>query len=140
MAQAASAVEEFFAQNDYTAKRLLLIVPDNTRSGPVGDIFKMIFDCVGAKATALDVLVALGRPEEAIPILERALALRETTPDVHSEIAESRFALARALWIAKADRARSLRLAKRARDAYAAIGDGMEEELAEVKAWLAERR
>ena len=60
MAQAASAVEEFFAQNDYTAKRLLLIVPDNTRSGPIGEIFKMIFDAVGDKAAAVDVLVALG--------------------------------------------------------------------------------
>ena len=50
MAQAASAVEEFFAQNDYTAKRLLLIIPDNTRSGPIGEIFRMIFDAVADKA------------------------------------------------------------------------------------------
>lgn len=59
-ARAAKAVREFFAQNDYTGKRLLLITPDNTRSGPIGEIFQMIFDCASQKAAALDVLIALG--------------------------------------------------------------------------------
>jgi len=54
------ALTEFFEQNDYTGKRLLLIIPDNTRSGPVGDLFKGIYDCIGQKAKALDCLVALG--------------------------------------------------------------------------------
>jgi nickel-dependent lactate racemase len=58
--EAAGAVGEFFSQNDYAGKRILLIVPDNTRSGPIGEVFQMIFDCIGAKAAALDVLVALG--------------------------------------------------------------------------------
>jgi len=58
--QAAEAVERFFAENNYTGKRILLIIPDNTRSGPVGDVFKMIFDCLDKKAKALDILVALG--------------------------------------------------------------------------------
>ena len=60
MADAAGAVGEFFAGNDYAGKRVLLIAPDNTRSGPIGEVFKMIYDCVGEKAAALDVLVALG--------------------------------------------------------------------------------
>ncbi|MHC4740075.1 MAG: hypothetical protein ACYS9Y_14295, partial [Planctomycetota bacterium] len=58
--QAGEALAEFFSQNDYTGKRILLLVPDNTRSGPVGDIFRMDFDCIGQKAKAFDVLVALG--------------------------------------------------------------------------------
>jgi nickel-dependent lactate racemase len=58
--QAREAVGEFFAQNDYAGKRILLIIPDNTRSGPIGDIFKSIYDCIGRKAKALDCLVALG--------------------------------------------------------------------------------
>jgi len=58
--EATEAIAEFFAQNDYTGKRLLLIVPDNTRSGPIGEIFKIIFDCLSQKAKALDVLIALG--------------------------------------------------------------------------------
>ena len=70
LAQAAEAVREFFSHNDYTGKRLLLIIPDNTRSGPIGEVFQMIFDCVGEKAAALDILVALGThqpmPEDQI--------------------------------------------------------------------------
>ncbi len=58
--EAGEAIAEFFTQNDYTGKRLLLIIPDNTRSGPIGDIFKSIYDCIGQKAKALDCLVALG--------------------------------------------------------------------------------
>ena len=58
--QARQAVAEFFAQNDYSGKRILLLIPDSTRSGPVGEIFKMIFGCIGKKAGALDCLVALG--------------------------------------------------------------------------------
>src|SRR4030042_3555383 len=58
--QAAEAIAEFFAQNDYSGKRLLLIVPDNTRSVPIGDIFKIIYDCLEQKAKAVDILVALG--------------------------------------------------------------------------------
>ena len=38
--QAREAIAEFFQQNDYTDKRILVLIPDNTRSGPVGEIFK----------------------------------------------------------------------------------------------------
>ena len=58
--QAKEAIAEFFAQNDYTGKRILLLIPDNTRSGPIGDIFKLIYECLGPKARAVDCLVALG--------------------------------------------------------------------------------
>ena len=58
--QALEAVREFFAAHDYTGKRLIVLVPDNTRSGPIGEVFQMIFDCIGAEAAALDILVALG--------------------------------------------------------------------------------
>lgn len=58
--QAREAVAEFFAENDYAGKRILLIIPDNTRSGPIGDIFKITYEFVGTKAKALDCLVALG--------------------------------------------------------------------------------
>ncbi|MHC4744656.1 MAG: lactate racemase domain-containing protein [Planctomycetota bacterium] len=58
--QAYEAITEFFAQNDCSAKRILLIIPDNTRSGPIGEVFKMIYEKIGGKAKALDCLVALG--------------------------------------------------------------------------------
>jgi nickel-dependent lactate racemase len=58
--EAREAITGFFAQNDYTGKKILLIIPDNTRSGPVGDIFKIIYDCLGQKVKSIDCLVALG--------------------------------------------------------------------------------
>ena len=72
---AGGAVAEFFAKNDYADKRILLIVPDNTRSGPVGDIFKIIFDCIGQKTKALDILVALGTHQ---PMTEEQICSRLT--------------------------------------------------------------
>lgn len=60
LSDAADAIGEFFAQNDYKGKRVLLIIPDNTRSGPVGGIFKIIYNHLGPKAKAVDCLVALG--------------------------------------------------------------------------------
>ena len=72
-AQAKDAVFEFFAQSDYSGRRILLIIPDNTRSGPVGDIFKMIYDCLGQKAKAVDCLVALGTHQ---PMTEKQICTR----------------------------------------------------------------
>jgi nickel-dependent lactate racemase len=59
-AQARRAVAEFFTQHDCSGKRILLIIPDNTRSGPIGKIFKMIYEFLGPKAKTVDCLVALG--------------------------------------------------------------------------------
>ena len=71
--EAGEAIAEFFAKNDYTGKRILLIIPDNTRSGPVGDIFKSIYDCIGQKVKALDCLVALGTHQ---PLTEEQICTR----------------------------------------------------------------
>ncbi len=71
--QATEAIAEFFAQNDYTGKRLLLIVPDNTRSGPIGDIFKIVYDCLEQKAKAVDILIALGTHQ---PLTEEQICTR----------------------------------------------------------------
>jgi len=71
--QMCEVVEEFFAQKDYAGKKILVIVPDNTRSGPVGDVFQVIFDCIGDKVTRLDVLVALGTHQ---PINEEQICTR----------------------------------------------------------------
>ena len=58
--QVHEAIGTFFSQNDYTGKRILLIIPDNSRSGPIGDIFKIIFENLKSKTKTLDCLVALG--------------------------------------------------------------------------------
>ena len=73
IADARVAVEQFFKRNDCTDKRILLIIPDNTRSGPVGDIFKMIFECVGQSAATLDCLVALGTHQ---PLTDEQICVR----------------------------------------------------------------
>lgn len=51
-------------------KRVLLIVPDGTRTAPVGLMFRLIHETIGAEAAQLDVMIALGThpamSEEAI--------------------------------------------------------------------------
>lgn len=77
--QAREAVGEFFAQNNYTGKRILMLIPDNTRSGPIGDIFKIIYEFLGPKAKAVDCLVALGTHQ---PMSEEQICARlSMTPD-----------------------------------------------------------
>lgn len=87
-AEAAEAVGRFFVQNDYTGKRILLIVPDNTRTGPVGDVFQMIFDCIGRKAEALDILVALGthRPMSTEQICTRLAITSEQRSSKYASV------------------------------------------------------
>lgn len=55
---------------DLSGKRILLIVPDNTRSCPMGLMYRSIYEAFAPMSQALDVLVALGThqpmPIEAI--------------------------------------------------------------------------
>ena len=71
--EAERLVERFFAENDYSSKKLLVIIPDSTRSGPIGDIFKIIYDCLDQKAKAVDCLVALGTHQ---PMTEEQICTR----------------------------------------------------------------
>jgi len=70
---ATEAIQEFLAQHNYTGMRLLLIIPDNTRSGPVGEIFKIMFDCLAERVECLDILVALGTHQ---PLSEKHICQR----------------------------------------------------------------
>jgi hypothetical protein len=45
---------------DLAGKRVLLIVPDSTRTAPVGLLFRVLHDLLGDSTRALDVLIALG--------------------------------------------------------------------------------
>jgi len=77
--QARDAIAQFFTQNDYTGKRVLVIIPDNTRSGPVGEMFKIIHEFLGPKARAVDCLVALGTHR---PMSEKQICTRlSMTPE-----------------------------------------------------------
>ncbi|MBN2316743.1 MAG: DUF2088 domain-containing protein [Sedimentisphaerales bacterium] len=77
--QSKEAIAEFFLRHNYTGKRILIIIPDNTRSGPIGDVFKMIYEFLGPKAKAVDCLVALGTHQ---PLSEEQFCARlSMSPD-----------------------------------------------------------
>jgi nickel-dependent lactate racemase len=83
-AQVAAVVAKTLPADDYRNKKLLLIVPDHTRTAPVGLLFKTIHQQIGPAAKAVDVLIALGThvamTEEAIcERLEITLAERQST-------------------------------------------------------------
>jgi tetratricopeptide (TPR) repeat protein len=81
-----------------------------------------------------EALLRLGRATEALVPLERALALREKHAVAPGELAETRFALARALWDSRKDAARARELALKAEDALEQPGTGALR--ARVQAWL----
>jgi len=85
-----AAIGEFFSRNDCTGKRVLLIVPDNTRSGPIGDVFKAVYEQIGREAQTVDCLVALGTHQ---PMSERQICTRlgMTIEDRATKYASVRF-------------------------------------------------
>lgn len=72
-AQVADIVAQTLPAGDYTGKRVLLIVPDGTRTAPVGLLFKQIFAQIGPATAALDVMIALGTHQ---PMSEEAICGR----------------------------------------------------------------
>jgi tetratricopeptide (TPR) repeat protein len=84
--------------------------------------------------------VALARADIALAIteLERALPILEAHPEAVTEIAQARFALARAL--VRRDHSRARDLATAARDAMATLGPDMLAEHSHVVEWLAAHR
>jgi nickel-dependent lactate racemase len=60
-------------EENYRGKRVLLIVPDSTRTAPVGLLFKTLHNRIGAVTRAFDVLIALGTHQ---PMSEQAICER----------------------------------------------------------------
>lgn len=69
----AKVVSQALPPANYRGKRVLLIVPDHTRTAPVGLLFKSIFAQLGEVTSELDVLVALGTHP---PMSEEAICAR----------------------------------------------------------------
>ncbi|NUQ36591.1 MAG: DUF2088 domain-containing protein [Caldilineales bacterium] len=65
-------------QIDVSGKRLLVLIPDGTRSGPIPLFFRLIHEILGGEVAALDYLIALGThqpmPSAAIARLTGASA------------------------------------------------------------------
>jgi tetratricopeptide (TPR) repeat protein len=76
------------------------------------------------------------QPDDAVPLLERALAIRERTESDASLLGDTRFALARALAEAGREPERARRLARAARDDYARAAS-LPQKVAEIDGWLA---
>ena len=76
----ASADEQFLARAgfDLTNKRILVIIPDGTRTAPIPLMFHLLYEQIGVRAAQLDYLIALGThpamSEEAIDRLVGATA------------------------------------------------------------------
>ena len=68
--QVSDVVAQSLPAVEYAGKKVLLIVPDHTRSAPVGQLFKAIHTQIGGATAKLDVMIALGThppmSEEAI--------------------------------------------------------------------------
>ena len=59
-AQVAELIAQACPAKDYHGKRVLLIVPDATRTAPVGLMFQTLFQQIGAGTANFDILIALG--------------------------------------------------------------------------------
>ena len=71
--QVAEIVAQACPAKDYRGKKVLAIVPDGTRTAPVGLVFKALFAQIGEVATQLDILIALGTHQ---PMSEEAICQR----------------------------------------------------------------
>ena len=71
--QIRAAVARACPAADYRDQRVILIVPDGTRTAPLGSMFQAIHNEVGESTKALDVLIALGTHP---PMSERAICQR----------------------------------------------------------------
>jgi nickel-dependent lactate racemase len=71
--QVAGVIARTCAPDAYANKRVLLIVPDGTRTAPVGLLFQTLHDQIGEVTTSFDVLIALGTHQ---PMSEAAICRR----------------------------------------------------------------
>lgn len=77
--QVTEVVARALPEAEYRGRRILLIIPDGTRTAPVGTLFKAIHRQLGQVVQTLDVLIALGTHQ---PMSESAICGRlEITPE-----------------------------------------------------------
>jgi len=77
--QVLEVISEACPISEYRGKKVLLIVPDATRTCPLGMLFKGIFAQIGTVTAALDVMIALGTHQ---PMNEEAICHRlEISPE-----------------------------------------------------------
>lgn len=58
--EAKNLIKKVFQKVDLTDKRVLIIIPDHTRTAPIGLLFRAIYDEIGEKVKKIDYIIALG--------------------------------------------------------------------------------
>ena len=80
--QVAEVVAQACPAKDYRQKKVLLIVPDSTRTAPVGLLFQTLFRQIGEATAAFDILIALGTHQA---MSDAAICERlDISPDEHA--------------------------------------------------------
>ncbi len=78
-AEVAALIARRCPVENYAGKRVLVIIPDSTRTAPVGMVFKALFEQISEATSALDIMIALGTHQ---PMSEAAICDRiEITAD-----------------------------------------------------------
>jgi eukaryotic-like serine/threonine-protein kinase len=81
-----------------------------------------------------------GDAAAALPLLERAYAVRKAQPGFAGSLGDTQYLLARTLWALGKDRARALQVAHEAEESYQRGGKAYEGELSAVRTWLSSRK
>src|SRR2546421_7672647 len=71
--QVADVMAQACPAKDYRDKKVLVIVPDGTRTAPVGLLFQTLYRQIGETTKAFDILIALGTHQ---PMSEAAICRR----------------------------------------------------------------
>ena len=73
LAQVADVIAKVCSPESYRGQRVLLIVPDGTRTAPVGSVFQALHRQIAAETKAFDVMIALGthQPMNEMAVCER---------------------------------------------------------------------
>ncbi len=86
-AETRALMAEALAQADLTGKRVLVIIPDSTRTAPIPLMFRLFRELLAERVAALDYLVALGTHP---PMSDAALSQLIGQPVVSGRAGESR--------------------------------------------------
>lgn len=88
-AQVLELCGQAFAARNLTGKRILAIIPDNTRSAPIDLMFRSVYQLLAERAARLDFLIALGT-HPPLPAAGIAQRLGVATEELHTKYPKAR--------------------------------------------------
>src|SRR5678815_5325621 len=86
--QVSDIISRTCTPQDYAGKRVLLVVPDGTRTAPVGLLFQTLYRCIGEVTKSFDVMIALGthQPMNEAAISERLDISEKQRKETYKEV------------------------------------------------------